>query len=94
MLREARAEVRVELAPVLGEVERAPAARDLREVGRVRVRERGGSEEGAGVEEMAALGAELEVLLLVEADAEEMGRPVFWSTVPAARCSYMLLGYT
>lgn len=74
-------EVGVELTPVLGEVERAPAAGDLREVGRVGMREAGAGEGGARVEELAALGMQLEVLLLVEADAEEVGGAVFGSAV-------------
>lgn len=71
-LGETKGEVVVELAPGRGEVECAPAAWYLREVGGGGVSERSGSEEGTRVEELAACGTELDDFLLVEADPEEL----------------------
>ncbi len=62
----------MEFAPLLGKVQGAPAAGDLREVGGVEVGDACGCEGGAGVEEVSTFRAKLEILLLVEADAEQV----------------------
>lgn len=63
-------EVGVEFAPLGGEVDGAPAAGDLGEVGRVGVFKAVGCEELAGIEGRAAFRAELDAFLLEEADTE------------------------
>ena len=53
--REPLDEVGVELAPVLGEVKRAPAAGDLGQIRGVGMRKASGGEDESGVEEVSAL---------------------------------------
>ena len=57
---------------MLGEVDCTPTAGNLREKWSVRVRDTSSTKYGAGVEAVTAFGAQLEVLLLVEADAEHV----------------------
>ena len=60
----------MEFAPVLREVERPPAARDLGEVG-CSGREPKGGEEGRRREGAAAFWSEFHRFLVIEADAKE-----------------------
>lgn len=69
-LRQAQGEVGVELAPLLGEVRGSPRARDLREVRRRGV-QREVAEEAVGVKRLSTFRAQLDVLLLVQGDAEQ-----------------------
>ena len=71
---EACREVFVELAPVLGKVERAPATWDLGEVGGVWLGETCCGERVASVEKATTGGVQLERFLLVETDTEEARR--------------------
>ena len=71
-LREADVEVGMEFAPVFGEVDRSPAARDLREV---RSRVLGHvvcCEHGPGVEERPSFSPCLDDFRLVHADSEHL----------------------
>ena len=81
-LGEADVEVGMEFAPVLGEVDRSPAARDLREV---RSRVLGHvvcCEHGPGVEERPSFLSCLDDFWLVRADSEHLRGQVLVLTVP------------
>ena len=61
---------------MLGEVNRTPATRNLREVRGVRMRKSVIVEESAGIERSSSLKFEFNVLLLVKADAKQLRRYV------------------
>jgi len=72
----------MEFAPVFGEVDRSPAARDL---GEVRGRVLGhvvGREHGSGVEERPSFLSRFDDFRLVQADSEHLRRPVLVFAVP------------
>ena len=72
----------MELAPAFGEVDRSPAAGDLREIGRCVFGHVVGCEHSPGVEEYPSFLPRLDYLLLVQADSKHVCGKVLLFAVP------------
>lgn len=79
----------MKLAPVFGEVDRAPAAGYLGQVWGVRVRDAIGGEKRPSVEGSPAFWSEFDHFLLVKTNAKHGRRDVFRCTIPPRKLLIM-----